>query len=73
MNQFPDFANLEASEILLLPGEVVYVPSWWIHSIVNLGMNIQCNTRSGVSQRGTDEVYNCGFQSAKRSGRPRRL
>ena len=67
LTKFPLFEQLKATEVLLMPGEVLYVPSWWIHSIVNLGMNIQCNTRSGVSEKGTIDVQKCGFNSVKKA------
>lgn len=49
----PDTAALLASadtvETVLREGEVLYVPSFWLHYIVSLGRSIQCNTRSGIS------------------------
>lgn len=39
----------ETVETVLAAGELLYVPSYWLHYIVSLGRSIQCNTRSGVS------------------------
>jgi hypothetical protein len=36
-------------ETVLRQGEVLYVPSYWLHYIVSTGRSIQCNTRSGIS------------------------
>jgi hypothetical protein len=36
-------------ETVLSAGELLYVPSYWLHYIVSLGRSIQCNTRSGIS------------------------
>ncbi len=61
LEKYPLFSDLQATEVLLTPGEVLYVPAFWIHSIVNLDMNIQCNTRSGNSKIGKADLKPCGF------------
>ena len=35
-------------EVVLHAGEMLYLPTYWNHNIVSLGLNMQCNTRSGV-------------------------
>lgn len=50
-------AEARAVETVLKAGEVLYVPSFWIHYIISLHdesdtdpmINFQCNTRSGTS------------------------
>ena len=61
LKKYPLFRDLQVTEVLLTPGEVLYVPAYWIHSIVNLDMNIQCNSRSGNSKIGRPDLKPCGF------------
>jgi ribosomal protein L16 Arg81 hydroxylase len=35
--------------VILAMGEVLYIPSDWLHYIVSQDANVQCNARSGVS------------------------
>lgn len=47
------FAALQqaaALETVLRAGEALFVPSGWMHHIVSLTFNYQCNVRSGVSE-----------------------
>ena len=44
---FPRLADARALEVLLSPGQVLYVPTYWHHFIVSMGTTIQCNSRSG--------------------------
>ena len=46
--------SAQAIETVLKAGEVLFIPSFWFHTIVALQQNIQCNVRSGVTQ-GTQE------------------
>jgi hypothetical protein len=51
-----------AVETVLKAGEVLYLPSYWIHYIVSLELNMQCNCRSGVSptpQQDTEMISAC--------------
>jgi ribosomal protein L16 Arg81 hydroxylase len=49
--------NARALETVLKEGEILYVPSYWMHYIISLhgedqedpAINYQCNTRSGTS------------------------
>ena len=34
-----------ALEFILLPGETLYIPAYWIHYISSLSPSIQCNAR----------------------------
>lgn len=61
LEKWPEFRHMRGHEVLLTPGEVLFVPAWWIHSIVNLDINIQCNSRSGDSAIGMEDLAACGF------------
>jgi len=41
------FATARSNELIVKPGDVVYLPTNWFHYIISLNINIQCNTRSG--------------------------
>jgi hypothetical protein len=61
----PDFADMTGTEVLLTPGDVLFVPSFWIHYIASLGTTAQCNSRSGRDLRGLEEVQACGFHKGQ--------
>ena len=61
LKQFPNFAKLMGNEVILRPGDFLYVPTFWIHYIVSLNVNFQCNTRSGVSHEYDALIRQCGF------------
>ena len=46
-------------EVVLGPGDVLYLPAYWFHFIVSLGPNAQCNTRSGTPPHGEADVEKC--------------
>ncbi|KAJ1448826.1 cupin-like domain-containing protein [Pelagophyceae sp. CCMP2097] len=46
-----------AVDTVLREGEVLYIPSFWVHYIVSLRYSVQCNTRSGFPPRGEGEDY----------------
>jgi len=48
-DKFPNFAKIQGNEVILRPGNFLFVPTYWIHYIVSLNINIQCNSRSGCS------------------------
>jgi len=57
-------ANLNAAhaiDTVVRAGEVLYIPSYWIHYIVSLKYSIQCNTRSGAppNEQGAADVRDC--------------
>lgn len=61
VHDFPDFSNVRGSEVILQPGDVLYVPTYWIHYITSLNVNYQCNTRSGTSRENEKAIETCGF------------
>jgi hypothetical protein len=42
-------------------GEALFLPSYWFHYIISQDASIQCNARSGESNKGKDEIASCGF------------
>lgn len=61
LNEFPDFAKANANEVIMQPGDVLYLPTNWFHYIVSLELNFQCNTRSGINYEYEDVINECGF------------
>ncbi|KAH8059990.1 tRNA-Phe hydroxylase [Aureococcus anophagefferens] len=59
--KFPKWAKMRALEVVLEPGDVLYIPGYWIHYIMSLGTNFQCNSRSGHSTAWQADVGKCGF------------
>ena len=59
--KFPLFDDLRAMEVILEPGDVLYLPHIWLHYIVSLGTNFQCNSRSGRNAIGFNALKKCGF------------
>jgi hypothetical protein len=59
--QYPEFATAKGNEIVLQPGQVLYLPTEWFHFIVSLELNMQCNTRSGINNEYHDAIHACGF------------
>jgi hypothetical protein len=55
----PDFKNAMLNEVILQAGDILYVPTDWIHYIQNFGINYQCNVRSGVDLRYRKMVDKC--------------
>jgi hypothetical protein len=58
---FPEFSKAMSNEILLQAGDVLYLPTNYFHYIVNLGLNYQCNTRSGTDEAAMETIRECGF------------
>jgi hypothetical protein len=56
-----DFSKGRALEVILKAGEVLYLPSYWMHFIVSLGTSVQCNARSGISHESDEILAQCGF------------
>ena len=42
------FKNVMGIDTIMLPGQVLYIPSFWYHYIISLTYSIQCNSRSGT-------------------------
>jgi len=61
LEKYPKFGEMQGLETILTAGEVLYVPSFWIHFIANLDVNAQCNVRGAKARVGKDEVVACGF------------
>lgn len=55
------FQNVKAIDTIVHQGEVLYIPSYWVHYITSLDHSIQCNTRSGSPPRhdGEDYINDC--------------
>ena len=55
-----------ALEVVLEAGDVLYIPAFWLHFIVNLETNAQCNTRSGTPwSPAVDAMRACGFDMSE--------
>jgi Cupin-like domain len=61
LNLFPNFDKVMGNEVILGPGDYLWVPMYWIHYIISLNVNYQCNTRSGTTHDYDDDVRRCGF------------
>lgn len=62
-DEYPQFTDLaEINEIVLQPGDVLYLPTHWFHYIVSLTTNFQCNTRSGIGTEYASIMKDCGFK-----------
>ena len=61
LEKFPNFPKVQANEVILQPGDVLYVPTYWLHYIVSININIQCNSRSGISRGFEKWLPKCGF------------
>lgn len=61
LEKYPDFKKLTGHEVILQPGDFLYVPTYWLHSIVSLNVNYQCNTRSGMDHFYDADIHRCGF------------
>lgn len=61
LDQFPNFAKVVGNEVILQPGDFLYIPTYWHHYIVSLNVNFQCNTRSGRTSSFDKYISKCGF------------
>lgn len=61
LHAFPQFAQSNSNEVILQPGDVLYLPTHWFHYIVSLELNFQCNSRSGIGYEYEDVINDCGF------------
>jgi hypothetical protein len=52
-----DTTHCAATHSLCL--QMLYVPTDWVHSIVNLGVNAQCNARSGATRTYRKVIAKC--------------
>jgi hypothetical protein len=61
LGMYPEFSEAMGNEVVLLPGDMLYLPTMWFHYIVSLdNINIQCNTRSGTTHHYLPDIVNCG-------------
>ena len=61
LDEYPEFYEALSTEVVLQPGQVLYLPTNWFHFIVSLELNMQCNTRSGMEGPLMAHVRKCGF------------
>ena len=59
--KYKKLATVQANEVILQPGDFLYVPTYWIHYIVSLNVNMQCNSRSGKTNFYSKDIRDCGF------------
>jgi len=60
-----------AIDTVVREGEILYIPSYWIHYIISLKYSIQCNTRSGSppKRQGEEHIARCmGDQFSRAPG-----
>lgn len=55
------FDQVDAIDTVVKAGEVLYLPSYWMHYVISLEYSIQCNSRSGTppGRNGEDEINMC--------------
>jgi len=68
---YPKFPAMLAHEVVQRPGDFLYLPTYYLHYIISLDKNYQCNTRSGRDDRQTDIVNKCtpGFEHLNTVGK----
>jgi hypothetical protein len=49
------------SEVILEGGDFLYIPSGWLHYVMSLNINWQCNARSGKSEGQAGDLSRCNF------------
>lgn len=59
------FVSTQVNEVLLQPGDILYLPTYWFHFIVSLNTTYQCNSRSGESKVYQPHINKCGFGKKK--------
>ena len=55
------FAQSQVNELVLQPGDILFLPTFWFHFIVSLTTTYQCNSRSGASLKHEHHISKCGF------------
>jgi hypothetical protein len=62
--KFPRFPTMPAHEVVQRPGDFLYLPTFYLHYIISIDTNYQCNTRSGKDGRQSEVVNRCtpGFE-----------
>jgi len=60
--KFPKFSQLMTNEVIMQPGDALFIPTHWFHHIISLNLNYQCNCRSGNDYMPWfEELKKCGF------------
>ena len=60
--KYPKFAKLMGVEVIMQPGDAIFIPTHWFHHIISLNLNYQCNARSGRDYTPyMDIIRKCGF------------
>ena len=57
--RFSSSHKAQAAEVIIGPGDVLYLPSYWFHYIVSLDRTVQCNSRAGETERGEFDIASC--------------
>lgn len=54
-------SKVNAIDTIVREGEMLYIPSYWIHYIISLNYSVQCNSRSGPppNDKGLDSIEVC--------------
>lgn len=60
-DKYKTFATVQANEVILQAGDMLWVPTFWIHYITSLNINYQCNSRSGRTNVFNKALKDCGF------------
>ena len=53
-----------ATQVILQASDALYLPTNWLHFIVSLDRNYQCNSRSGIRTEYNSFIEECGFTLA---------
>jgi len=61
LDEFPQFGDARANEVVMQAGDALYLPTNWFHYIVSLELNFQCNSRSGINGDYMEPIKLCGF------------
>lgn len=56
-----NFQGATGIDTIVRTGEMLYIPSYWIHYIISLNYSIQCNSRSGPppEEEGLEDIDKC--------------
>jgi len=52
------FAKVDGIDTILRTGQVLYIPTYWLHYMVSLNYSIQCNSRSGTPPHHEGQNHN---------------
>ena len=59
------FLHAKINEVVLQAGDVLYLPTYWFHMVISLGLNYQCNARSGETFENHPHMEACGFHTVR--------